>query len=445
MRPFSSWVRFTLLFLFLFVFRTLFGLSLIFFGDTEPERDALQTYLIGLKFYTTGQWPYFGPDQYVMTQDFHTQIAGALEGFTIGAPFYVLPIPEAPFLLLNLLSLGALALLAFWIVRRLPNFSYAFVLTWIALLPWTLNRGTNILNPCFLVFGSVLFFIGFLEMVPTLTTRWLKPWQATAWMAFGLLWNMQFHLSWILLGPLASGIFLWRRKEKLGGGLLEVGGAVFGSILPLAFLLPTYLKFGLGHGPSGILHSFQLFHWDNFKDFFTVLARYLSFAAYEIPRFIGSGKGERIAFLNQAPWLWPPALFLFIVGLIQPFFFLLTGFFRDKERTGEARWAWGLTMGAFLWVWFCFWFTSTGTAAHMYFVFMPLVVVQSFFVWARLKGTAWKGFALACLIASLWLQTGVMVQKFKDRSLESHREVIVRALQERDYRLLGERRPGAFY
>src|SRR5579871_3175497 len=67
-------IRFTLLFLFLLAFRTLFGLSMQFFGTSEPQRDALQTYLIGLKFYTTGAWPYYGPDQYLMTRNFHTQI-----------------------------------------------------------------------------------------------------------------------------------------------------------------------------------------------------------------------------------------------------------------------------------------------------------------------------------------------------------------------------------
>ena len=213
-----------LLFIFLYVFRVLFGLSHPFYGLGEIDRDSLQTYLIGLKYYTTGLWPFFGPDQYHLDSGgYYSQIPGALEGVVVGWPFHVLPIPETPFLVLNLLSLSVLALLACYISRRLPELSFIFVFAWIALLPWTLNLSTHVFNPSYLLFGSVLFFVGFLEALPGLTLGWMRPSAAFFWMGLAIGWNMQFHFSWVLLPLFVLLAFVWRRKDHLAGWGREIG------------------------------------------------------------------------------------------------------------------------------------------------------------------------------------------------------------------------------
>src|ERR1041384_953810 len=98
-----------LLVLSLFLFRLFFGLC----NAKWHGYDELQTYLIGLKCYATGTWPYFGPDLTGNENlNYHSQIPGALEGLLIGLPFYILPVPEAPFILLNLLSIAGIFLLA---------------------------------------------------------------------------------------------------------------------------------------------------------------------------------------------------------------------------------------------------------------------------------------------------------------------------------------------
>ena len=108
-----------LAFLLAFCFRLGFGLCSEFWTGTEDEK---QIYLIGLKFYTTGNWPYFGPD---VTPTI--QIPGALQGLVVGLPFYVLPIPEAPCVLLNLLSFASLVFFAWYCMRRLPDIPKWFV------------------------------------------------------------------------------------------------------------------------------------------------------------------------------------------------------------------------------------------------------------------------------------------------------------------------------
>jgi len=68
----------------LFAFRLLFGLSSEFFFE-----DETQIYLIGLRHFATGHWPFFGPDV-VWTK---SEIPGALQGLLVGVPLSVAPIP----------------------------------------------------------------------------------------------------------------------------------------------------------------------------------------------------------------------------------------------------------------------------------------------------------------------------------------------------------------
>src|SRR5947207_14148995 len=87
----------------LFAFRLLFGLSSEFFFE-----DETQIFLMGFRYYATGHWPYFGPD-IVWTR---SEIPGALQALLVGVPLQIAPVPEAPFVLLNVLSTGALAAFA---------------------------------------------------------------------------------------------------------------------------------------------------------------------------------------------------------------------------------------------------------------------------------------------------------------------------------------------
>ncbi len=71
-----------------FLLRLAFGVTSDFWGDDEH-----QIYLIGLKFFTTGVWPDFGPDV-VYTQ---TQVPGGLQGLLIAGPLWLVQQPEAPY------------------------------------------------------------------------------------------------------------------------------------------------------------------------------------------------------------------------------------------------------------------------------------------------------------------------------------------------------------
>ncbi len=434
----SNRAKFILLFLFLFAIRLSFGLVQNFF-----DTDEMQTYLIGLKCFTTHTWPYFGPDLIVTETGFYSQIPGPLEGLLIGLPFYVLPIPEAPFILLNFLSLSALALLARSIYRRVSSIPYLFIFAFISLLPWTLHESTSIINPTYLLFGSTLFFVGFLETVPALSTHWFQPLFGFALMGFGLFWDMQFHFSWILLPPFVLFALIARKELKFQPVLKSLLCFTTGFLPLAALILPTFIKFGWSQG-SGGTGTAQFFNPGNFLAFFTVLIRYFYLACYELPRFVGQHTPQRLAFFREAPWLIPPGVFLLLMSAVQ-FVVLMVGgwkFWKSGKRTPVY-----LAAGSFFLVYLSFWFTYKEPLAHIYFVLIPLIILYSFQCygwWSETK--LWRCLGFLCLVASVWLWVGYVVQEFKaPLSLYTHREKVVQALGQMDYRILGERRPQALY
>ena len=133
-----------------FCFRLSFGLCSDFWANSDDEK---QIYLIGLKYSTTGQWPYFGPD----VAD-TIQIPGALQGLVVGLPLRLLPIPEAPYLFLNLLSFAGLCFFCWYCTRRLPTLPRWLVWGWLLSAPWTLNLSTQVVNPSYVLPAAAFFF-----------------------------------------------------------------------------------------------------------------------------------------------------------------------------------------------------------------------------------------------------------------------------------------------
>ena len=116
-----------------FVFRLLYGLSSEFFFE-----DETQIYLMGLRYYATGEWPYFGADV-VWTR---SEIPGALQALLVGFPLKIAAVPEAPFVLLNLLSVAALGLFA-WLVTLYWGHRHAGATLWTTLGPPGVARALN--------------------------------------------------------------------------------------------------------------------------------------------------------------------------------------------------------------------------------------------------------------------------------------------------------------
>lgn len=123
------------------------------------DEDVLQIYLIGLKSFTSGEYPYFGPDV-IYTR---VQIPGALLGTLVSAGWYLWKIPEAPYVVLNVLLDLSLGLLAWYSSRRLPEVPRLFIWAYVFLTSWSVAYLTRLINPSFVVPAAILFFVGIFE------------------------------------------------------------------------------------------------------------------------------------------------------------------------------------------------------------------------------------------------------------------------------------------
>src|SRR5215213_7542813 len=306
-----------------FLFRLGYGLC----GQFQ-DADTKQIYLLGLKFYATGAWPYFGPD--VLFGEI--QLPGALQALLVGLPFHVLPLAEAPYVLLGLISFASLCLFAWYCCRRLPRLPRWFVWGWLLTSPWTLNLSTVIYNPSYMLAGGILFFVGALEVYP-FTRRGLVPARlANASMGFALLWAMQLHMSWVVLVPYALAALAFQFREGARRGFAALAWFASGAAPMAALLVPTYVKYGPAAG--GAADSVR-FNPENLTALWGILTRTLSFASFEVPRFLGAHTEERLAVLAERPWLVPFALFLFAVGVVQVAALLALWFVR---RNAQPDW-----------------------------------------------------------------------------------------------------------
>lgn len=418
-----------------FVFRLWFGLCSQF-----QDSDAKQIYLLGLKFYTTGLWPYFGPD--VIWGE--VQIPGALQALLVGAPFFVLPIPEAPYILLNLLSFASLCLLAWYCCKRLPELPSWFVWSWLLTAPWVLDLSTVIYNPSYVLTGSVIFFIGALETFP-FTSRNIVPTRlASFMMGFALFWVMQLHMSWVILVPYVVLAFFFHARKRIGAFLSALAWFMLGAIITGSLLLPTYFKYGFSQGAGGT-GSTITFNTDNLSSLWGIVIRSLSFASFEIPRLLGPHTADRMAFLKQEAWLSPFVLFLFAVGIAQVAVLLVSWFFRGHPQKDWKAFKY-LTLFNICVMYLGFLFSVKPPQSNHLYVTLPIPMIYSLYCWSRiLKRTHWQTFAKVFIVCGIIFHIGLALHNRPRISLYPERHIIQSAIGNKDYRILGERRPNTLY
>ena len=423
-----------------FCFRLWFGLSL-----GLAQEDAKQIYLIGLKSYLTGTWPYFGPDV-----DTYVQIPGALQGLVIALPLYFVPLPESPFVFLNLLSLVGLALLAEYCIRHFPKVPPWLIRTWILTAPWTLDQSTHVYNPSYVLVGSVVFFLGAFETFPTFRLGWLRPLWANFLMGIGLLWVMQFHLSYVILLPYLAVSFYCQLREQGSEAIRTVWGFVGGACVTGVFVLPTILRFGGNVGFTGQTSSMIYLNTHNLPIYpakaFDIVARFLSFASFEVPRFIGPDTATRLAFVKEYFWIAPAVVLLTVVGTLQPLGMSVIGLCAEKPQTPEWPSVRRLCVGTIGLLYLSFAFSRKPPHAHTFYVTLPIALLFSLYCWNEyLQEKRWQICASILLVCNLLLHVALGIAHQAHHPWATDRQQIARALTDGDYHELGERRVGAFY
>src|SRR6185295_17678014 len=225
--------RWPLILVALFAFRLWFGLSREFFFE-----DETQIFLIGFRYVATGEWPFFGPDV-VWTK---SEIPGALQGLLVGIPLRIAPYPEAPYVLLGLLSFAALCAFAWYVGEHRPTAPRWLVWGWLLTIPWTIEFSGHLINTSYILPASLIFFLGFFESVPALSLARIPPAAAHAMMGAALIWLIQIHMSWPLLLPFAAIAWISRAREGVKRLALDAVAFAAGAAVPAVLLVPTLLQ-----------------------------------------------------------------------------------------------------------------------------------------------------------------------------------------------------------
>jgi hypothetical protein len=409
----------------LFLGRLAFGLTSEFWSE-----DETQIYLMGLRYYATGHWPYFGPDV-VWTQ---SQIAGALQPLLVGVPLRIAPFPEAPFILLNLLSFAALCGLAAYITRREPSLPGWLIWGWLLTVPWTLQFSTHVNNPSYVLPAAIVFFIGFFEAIPAFSLGVVAPRFACLGMGAAIVWIMQIHMSWPLLLPFAAVALSMR-------GLINAGWLALGAAIPGALLVPTFLNFGL-HGGSGGAATNLYFHAVSPDRLLITLAQFFSFASLEINRFVATDNAKRLMLLAEHPWIAPLTVVVLVAGFVQPVW-MLASTIRRRERAADWLALRVLVAFTVVLIYASYWFVKEEPQAHAFFVVAPIAFIFAASCWALIDSPRWRRVAAVVLGVNVAFHAGLALIQGPEQSLYTNREVIAAAIRDRQPEMFGHRRPYA--
>jgi hypothetical protein len=346
--------------------------------------------------------------------------------------------------LVNLISFSALVLFAWYCCRRLSALPKWIVWGWLFTAPWALNVSTNVYNVSYMLFGGVIFFIGFMETIPTLRVSVIPVWLADLMLGFALFWNAQLHASYILLMPfLAYSAYHQAAQSRLQESLLALGCFLFGAAATGSLLIPTLLHYGSeGLGGTGTLIQFRA---SNLGSGLVILPQLFSLASAEVPRFLGRDTVERLAFFRCQIWAARFTIVALALGLLQPTV-MAVSIFRRKHLCKDWRTIKELTLSTFLLIYVSFAFAAKSPKSHMYYLMLPLTMLYAFYVFSPWSSKRWfQTTAAVLLICNIVFHVGLASFNYREKSLYSYRGSILRAIELKDYRQMGERRPEARY
>jgi hypothetical protein len=394
--------------------------------------DELQVYLLGLKYFDTGVWPYFGPDVVYS----HSKIPGALLGLLVGAPFRVLAMPEAPFIFLNILSFSGLCLLAWYCTKRFPGIPRWIIWVWLLAAPWTLNFSTHIVNPSYMLIAAIMFWIGYFESIPFLSMKAAPRPTMFFLMGFSLVWIYQLHMSWVLMLPFIASSFAWmlvyNPKQFLSSMLWFVGGSLtIGSLV-----LPTFIAYGWQAG-LGKTAGNVVFMPENLKYFFHVLTRFLSLSSFSEIGSLGKNSHDRIEFAMRHIWV-IPFIFVSVAGGVLQLGFMALNFFLQSTQTRPWHTVKHITIAAFLVAYLSFLFSIKGPSTHTLYLLLPLAMLYMCYCIEPLFQKRWIRKVVICIIVSGIVNDAAMgIDNFYRRSLYMDRARVVRAIVQKNSEILG--------
>ncbi|MGE5836356.1 MAG: hypothetical protein ACM4AI_17920, partial [Acidobacteriota bacterium] len=117
------------------------------------------------------------------------------------------------------------------------------------------------------------------------------------------------------------------------------------------------------------------------------------------------------------------------------------GFFR---REGPPEWPAVKTCTLLILglIYLSFAFSVKAPSSHTFYVTLPAVMIYSFYVWQPLFARRWiRISAVTLLLSGAVTHFAIAKDRVFERSLYADRPLVVRAITEKNYHLIGERRP----
>lgn len=419
----------------LLLWRTWYGLSQNFWHE-----DIIQIYLLGLKYFSTGLWPYFGPD-IVHTQQ---QIPGAMQSLLVAIPLKLIALPESPFVFVNLLSMIGIVALSYFYSKRFKQFSLTWLMLLIATLPMVLQISTNVYNPSYLLFPSCLFFVAWFESQPEFRSIGLSAIAIGILLGFSLSFTFQIHMSWPILLPFLA-VTLCRSAKEVSRAKLLWGFSI-GCLLGGCLLFPTLLEYGLHTlWASGTKNS--EFILDKLWDAPNTVIKLITLGSYEYFGFnLGSSMSERISIIRADYLLLLTAIVMTCMVIITTF--LLFYGLKKAMKHGFKQHP-DILLFVFTSAWCALIFTLTPRPAAIRNIFLLLPVTLTTFIYclSMLKPDHLKklvGIVSAAILASFIFHTMLAVKMMPDISIYKDYAKVSRAINEKNYEILGTRRPGHY-
>lgn len=169
------------------------------------------------------------------------------------------------------------------------------------------------------------------------------------------------------------------------------------------------------------------------------MLRYLSLASNEIPRFIDTDGASRLCFFRDYLYAVPFLLFAILSGFLQVAYMLISFFMRNPVKGfRQVKWILFFTL---MFTWFSFFFSVKGPSSHTFYVLFPLVMLYSFYCWQPLFRKKWFGILMMLMLFSgIVTNITLAYHNYHVKSLYKKRELPRKAIQQKNYHILGERR-----
>jgi hypothetical protein len=130
-----------------------------------------------------------------------------------------------------------------------------------------------------------------------------------------------------------------------------------------------------------------------------------------------------------------------LLGALQTLWLIACLFRRNSigpQWAAVRRFTWALLVMVIL----AFSLSVKGPASHAFYVMLPAVMIYSFYCWAPFfQYVVGRRAAMLLLVSGAVALTALGIRNFDLRSLYTNRPLIMRAIHEKNYHLLGERRP----